>query len=222
MIEDFFIFPDCVNVDGQLKIDITPGQYWIEFGGNDYTVNLSKIPPNSSFCLLYDYMIDDLIPVVHWEKLTSCLGMRSMETLNFLQQSCMFQIHYYNATPFVKVFLPRGQQTLISHTHDFSVNSYFPISFIHPFDYLYLPTFDVFNVSLDDNKENVVIDMQLIPPVTNFDVYANYGANCLQLKPGVNQLTIPYCPGENLYIGAKGEKKTAAVYNLEDALCIHN
>ncbi|MBP2636003.1 MAG: hypothetical protein H6Q72_1910 [Firmicutes bacterium] len=222
MIEHFFVFPNCVNIEGQLTIDITPGQYKIECGENQYTVNRQDIPDNSSFCLLYDYMLDDFIPIEHWEKLTACLNMRSMETLAYLQQSCVFQIHYYNKIPFVKVFLPQGQQTLVSHTHNFSENSYFPISFIHPLDYLYFPTFDIFNVSLDDAQENVIIDLHLVPSVTNFAVYANYGMYCLPLNPGVNHVTIPYCPGESLYIGAKGEKKKVTLYDLEEALCIHN
>lgn len=220
MTADFFIFPNCVEVSGEMRVDITGNQYSIDFSNHHYIIDLDEIPLQSVFCLLYDCIMDVIIPIKHWEKLTGCLQLRSMEALNHLQQNCIFQLYYYNNKPFVKVFLPAGQQTLISNTHDFSLNRYLPVSFIHPVDYLYLPTVDVLSVNRKNGK--IMLEINMIPPITGYDVYATYGDFTIELKAGVNKVIAPYCKKERLYFGAKEERKKGLSFDIEELLCTHN
>jgi len=220
MFKDFFVFHGSVHADGLLSCDIYNDKYVVRFNNKEFVLLLKDLKEDSVFVLMYDNATDELIPFYNWDKLQALTQLQSMELLQALQQNAFFQLYYYGKRPFVKVFLPINQQTLMSNTHNFSQNLYWPTDMIHPLDYLYIPTFEILTAEVSGGM--VTMEIDIVPSVHRDNMYLSYGGRAISVQPGRQIVTLPYAPGERVYVGAKDNRKKGCSFDLEGLLCILN
>ena len=198
-IDDFFVFPEAIDIDGQLKCNVEPASYTLFFQDAAHKIELSALPADSVTLVLFDGPSRSFLQINHWEKIVSSSRLASQEALRVLRRACFLQIDSFNSKYFTKLFLPVKQMVLNSDTHDFSLYSHFPLSYLHPIDWQYQIGADVVSAEVKDNILEMILD--IIPPVqTNRDMYLNYGDAAVKLSSGQNFVTAPYVQGELIYL----------------------
>jgi len=200
-IDNFFVFPQAINVDGKLKCNISENSFKVCYQSYSCEVKLLSLPQNSTTMLLYDESIG-FIQIDEWENTVSQAKVTSQAALNYLRRACFIQIDHYQTQYFTKVFLPIRQLVLESDTHDFTFHSCFPIDFLHPIDWHYQITADLLSANIKDGILTVVVDV--VPSVLfTGDMYLNYTTQAIKLVKGKNNITLPYSQGNLMHFGHK-------------------
>lgn len=217
-IDDFFVFPEAVNIAGRLKCNVEPNSYTLFFQGSSHKVDLLLLPPDSVTLVLFDELSQSFFQINHWEKIISHAKLASQEALRALRRACFLQIDSFSNTYFTKLFLPVRQIVLESDTHDFSLYSQFPISYLHPIDWQYQITADVMSAKI--KKEILEVELDVIPPVrADREMYLNYGDAAVKLSAGTNSIALPYLQGEFIYFSCIPHHKGMGNYcKIEDYL----
>lgn len=205
-IDNFFVFPQAVNIEGELKCNIDPDRYTVYFRNISHVINLTDIPENSTTVLLYDHQSESFLQVNAWEELVSKAVVTSQQALRILQRASFVQIDYYHGKYFTKVFLPVNQLVLNSDTHDFTLYSCFPINYLHPVDWHYSITADVIEAVIHDKTLSMIIEV--VPSVlSDSEMYLSHGSETVKLVVGKNTISLPYVQGELIHFGHKPHYK---------------
>ena len=199
-IDDFFVFPQAVDIEGELTLNIQDSEYTIAFRDISHTFQLTSLQPNSTLLLLFDEPSNSFLQVDNWQDVVSEAGLSSLEALHKIRRPNFIQIDHTRGKYFTKVFLPAKQLILKSDTHDFGLYSHFPISYLHPVDWQYQISMDILSAELIGKNVKLLIDV--VPPVTTSEaMFLRYGEHSVQVAAGKNQLSFPYKKDELLYLG---------------------
>lgn len=201
-IDNLFVFPQAVAIEGHLRCNITGDGLLLKFDDSLIDIKMADLYGDSTTIVLYNEPTQEMVLVQQWEKLVSEAGVTARQALQYLRRACFLQIDYYQGKYFIKVFLPINQLVLASDTNNFTFNSCFPLDFLHPIDWQYHITADVLSAVV---KEGILtLELDIIPSVL-FDqgMYLNYGDRTIQLAEGLNHVALPYVEGQLVHFSDK-------------------
>ncbi len=216
-IDNFFVFPQAVAIEGELKCNITADCYTLSFMESSHTIDLARLEPDSTTLVLYDEGSRSLFQVDHWEKILAHERLSSQQALYKLNRPNFIQVDHCRGGTFTKIFLPMNQIILASDTNDFSLYSHFPIDYLHPVDWHYHPTMTILDAVVEGNTLTLEIDA--VPAIFDRDMFLSYGNESVRVPAGRNTLAFYYVKGKTLHLGSKPYYKGRGnSYRIEDYL----
>lgn len=205
-IDDFFVFPQAVNVEGELTLNIKDNEYTLAFREVSHSFQITSLQPNSTMVMLFDEPSNSFLQVDNWQDVVRDAGLSSLEALYKLSRPNFIQIDNIRGKYFTKVFLPVNQLILKSDTHDFGLYSHFPINYLHPVDWQYQISMDILSAKVKENRLSLLVDV--VPPVTTSEaMFLRYGGESVELVGGKNKFSFPYRKDELIYLGSTPDCK---------------
>lgn len=216
-LDDFFVFPQAIAIEGELKLDFAMDNYTLYFRDKSHTISLLQLEADSTTMLLFDEGSESFFQVDNWQKILRHERLSSQQALKLIGRPNFIQIDKYSGRLFTKVFLPNNQFVLASDTHDFTLYSHFSIDYIHPLDWHYQPSIDILAAVVKGNALTLRLDA--IPSIFNGSMFLSYGDESVELSAGLNTLNFPYIEGETLHLGNKPHYKGIAnSFRIEEYL----
>lgn len=220
MTSRLFVFSNTVAAEGSLKLNILQDQYEVTFNTQVVRIKLTELNEHSSSMVMYNNALDQLYCLHNFRQIAEEFKLSVSEVLTKTQNNAFMQIDCKQGSPFVKIFLPQGQYTLLSDTHDFADNCYLVKDFIHPLDWQYCATYDLVHIDRRDGLLTAIIEVA--PALSGEQVFLNYGKQVWPLGVGENHVSLTYCQGEKFYIGRPGCRYEGQTLEVEKLLCTIN
>lgn len=199
-IDHFYVFPECVRVSGQLKVNIADGNYEVSINNNAAIVTKDQIDKNTANLVLYDEAMGSLMLFNDLDSVTKRNKLSASDFLKAIKRNALLQIDWFGSGHFVKAFLPIGQMNLLSDTHDFSQCAHFPITAIHPVDWQYQPSAILRKAEFGEANQ-IKLSIEAIPSILSGCIYYRYGTQSGSIPLGVHDITLSYEPQQMIKIG---------------------
>ena len=199
-IDHFYVFPECVKVSGQLKVNISDGHYEVSINNHAAIVTKEQIAKNTANLVLYDEAMGALTLLQDLDSVTKRNNISASDFLKAINKNALLQIDWFGSGHFVKAFLPIGQMNLLSDTHDFSQCAHFPIAAIHPVDWQYQPGAILRKAEFGDGNQ-IKLSIEAIPSLLSDCIYYRYGTQSGSIPLGVHDITLSYEPQQIVKIG---------------------
>lgn len=172
---------------------------------------------------MYLPLTDELIVHYGYSQLCESMNMTHSEFLSITNNCGLMQLDRYKNKVFIKVFLPKGQYSLDSDTDDYSDNAYLTADCCLPLDWQYIPTYDLINAKIEDNK--LYLTLGVCRPVmreAQGNMHINYAGQCVDIIDGERTYVFDFVKGENAYIGYPYSRRKGRMIDIERAvmLCI--
>ncbi|MDU4960949.1 MAG: hypothetical protein E6X17_09870 [Sporomusaceae bacterium] len=209
-IDHFYVFPECVRVSGQLKVNIADDQYAVSINNQHTSIAFDQIHKNTANLVLYDAAMGTLTLFKDLDSVTKQQHVLASDFLKAIQKNSLLQIDWFGSGHFVKAFLPMGQVNLLSDTHDFSQCAHFPLTAIHPVDWQYQPSAILRQAELAGSQLRLRIEA--IPSILSDSIFYRYGSQTGAIPLGVHDILLSYEPQQVLHIG----KHEGFAYSYKD------
>lgn len=227
--EDLFIFPDMVNVSGRIKLNREGEDYVLRYSASDAApvkevrINPEYIADGNVAMVIYIPLNNNMIVHYGYSQLCEGMNVTHSEFLDLASLYGFMQFDRYKERVFAKVFLPRGQFSLDSDTDDYSGNAYLTADCVNPLDWQYMPTYDLIEAKVEDEKLFLTLGV-CRPAVDEAEdrMYINYAGQCVKLLDGEHTYEFGYIKGENAFIGYPYSRRKGQIIDIERAvmLCI--
>lgn len=199
-IDHFYVFPECVKVNGWLKVNIVDGNYEVAIDNNCAVVANEQINKNTANLVLYDEAAGNWTLFNDIDSVLKQSNIAASDFLKAINQNALLQIDWFGSGHFVKAFLPIGQMNLLSDTHDFSQCAHFPLTAIHPVDWQYQPSAILRKAKFVEAGQ-IKLNIEAIPSVLSDSIYYRYGTQSGSIPLGAHDIDLVYEPQQVMKIG---------------------
>lgn len=207
-----FIFPEAVQTTDTISLDLEERRLTFYCAGKRVAINLDALRSGSSTVILKNPITGSLYPLFNFREILQVMDLGPQELLRTLGINSYVQIDKSGEDTFMKVFLPKGQPELKSHTHDFSKFPNVAMADIHKLD-------RAFSWSVKEVKAQIHygrIEGSLIFERSAFwkePVYVSHAGQTQALIQGENWFSFAWSPTEDVYCGPeKGRYKGRALH----------
>ncbi len=208
LLKNLYVFPDAVSAvggDDRLKLDIEKSRVTLALTAGERTLSVradaSAMRDGSCAMVVYSAFTGELYTLYDFRELLEVFGMAPSEFLRAFALRGYLQVDACGGGAFVKAFLPAGQRTLESSTHDLSALCHFTADMIHPLDWKY--RWELKHAAAE--VMNGILTVTLEIARSDFwtrDVYLSHGGQAAKVDPdGTHTYTFKYVPGEDAYLG---------------------
>ena len=205
LTKNLFIFPNAVNrknTEETIKLN-TKGKV-LEFfhNGQKSIIDTELLRDGSSSVILNNGITDNTYVLYNFREILQVLDMLPSEFFTALSQRCFMQIDKSGGEVFIKVFLLKGMNELLSDTDDFSCCSHQTLDYIHELDWKYSWTVKNMKGSLKEG----ILKLSFEPVISDFwqtPVFISHAGQSFRVTGGVNTVSFKYVPTEQVYFGAE-------------------
>ena len=211
-MNSIFIFPEAIQTKDTIALDLE--ENWMTFFCNNKRVfiDLDALRSGSSTVILKNSITGTVYPLFNFREILQVMSMGPQEFLRALRITSYVQIDKSGKDTFIKVFLPKGQPELHSHTHDFSRFPHVAMANLHKLD-------RAFSWAVREVKAQIHygrIEGSLVFERSTFwkePVYVSHGGQTKELREGKNDFSFSWSPTEDVYCGPKyGRYKGRALH----------
>lgn len=195
-----FIFPNSVRSDDRIKLNIHGDELELWCNDKKVTVREHLLRSGSSTSVIRNYMKDEFYPLYNFREILQYISMAPAETLRLLGINGYMQIDRSGGDSFIKVFLPVGQEDLLSDTTDFSGYPHVPGVRLHELDRAYSWNAVTERARLEGGR----LFLQVFLHRSTFckdPLYVSHGGQSMALQDGENEIVLEYVPMEDVYYG---------------------
>lgn len=203
LTKNLFIFPDAVNRQNDnenIKLNVKGAELLFYHNGVLNIINTELLREGSSTVVLNNGLTNNTYVLYNFREILEVLDMAPSEFLNNLSQRCFMQIDKSGGKLFIKVFLLKGVNELLSDTDDFSSYSHCTVDCIHELDWRYSWTVKNVQGKLDNNILTLSFDLAVSdfwkPPI-----FISHGGQTIKVMDGTNVVSFQYVQTEKVYLG---------------------
>lgn len=226
--KDLFVFPDIVNISGEISLNCKDGVYCLmyQYGAETHTVHINPnlIADGNVAMVIYSPLNNSLFVHYGFSQLCESMNVTHSEFLKLACVNGLMQIDRYGKRLFIKVFLPKKQYSLYSDTDDYSDNAYLTADCCHPLDWQYIPTYELIDAKVEDEKLYLTLGV-CRPSVDEAmgNMHINYAGQCAELQDGEHTYVFHFVKKENAYVGYPYSRRKGRIIDIERAvmLCIN-
>lgn len=220
---DLFPFADVVKLPGRIKLNSTDGNNSLTYEEcglrKTVTINPHCLADGNTAMVIYSPLNQQLLVHYGFSALCEAMDATPSEFFKLTQLHGLMQLDRYGDRLYIKVFLPQNQYVLDSDTDDYSNKLYLNADCIHPLDWQYIPTFDLLNAEIYEDKLILKLDV-CRPSVEEAlgNMHINYAGQTAELRQGAHDYVFTYVPGENAYIGYPHSRRKGRILEIDRAV----